>query len=297
MASGFEILPAIDLRGGRVVRLEQGDFARETAFSNDPVAVAQRFVDAGARWLHVVDLDGARSGVPVHGAVIRRLMVAMGDRVQVEVAGGLRDHKSVADIARGGGRPCRDRDRRPARPGIRRSPGRRPRSGAGRRGDRRARRAGRRPGLGHRRGRGRPGRGRPTPPRCRRDDVRGDGHRAGRASGGPGSRALRAARAPRVAARSSPRPGSRRSSTSKRSGTWAAPGPSSVGPCTTAASTSPRPCQPEIRRRAAGLVPAGVAAGRLGELLVLGDDLVGDVRGHVLVVIERGRERAAPVRQ
>jgi phosphoribosylformimino-5-aminoimidazole carboxamide ribotide isomerase len=102
LASGFEILPAIDLRGGRVVRLEQGDFARETAFSNDPVSIAQRFVDAGARWLHVVDLDGARSGVPVHGAVIRRLMAAMGDRVQVEVAGGLRDHKSVADIVEAG---------------------------------------------------------------------------------------------------------------------------------------------------------------------------------------------------
>ncbi len=98
MASGFEILPAIDLRGGRVVRLEQGDFARETAFSNDPVAVAQQFVEAGAGWLHVVDLDGARSGVPVHGPAIRRIMAAMGDRVRVEVAGGLRDQASVAAV-------------------------------------------------------------------------------------------------------------------------------------------------------------------------------------------------------
>ena len=58
----FDLLPAIDLRGGRVVRLRQGDFARETAYSDDPVEVAIRFVDRGARWLHVVDLDGARTG-------------------------------------------------------------------------------------------------------------------------------------------------------------------------------------------------------------------------------------------
>lgn len=98
MASGFDILPAIDLRGGRVVRLEQGDFARETAFSDDPVSVAQGFVEAGATWLHVVDLDGARSGVPVHGSTIRRIMTAMGDRVRVEVAGGLRDRASIAEV-------------------------------------------------------------------------------------------------------------------------------------------------------------------------------------------------------
>ena len=98
MASGFDILPAIDLRGGRVVRLEQGDFARETQFSDDPLSVAQGFVDAGTSWLHVVDLDGARSGVPVHGATVRRIMTAMGDRVRVEVAGGLRDRASVADV-------------------------------------------------------------------------------------------------------------------------------------------------------------------------------------------------------
>lgn len=96
LASPFDILPAIDLRGGRVVRLMQGDFARETSYSDDPVGVARRFVDAGATWLHVVDLDGARSGVPVHVAVIRSLIEAVGDRARVEVAGGLRDSRSVA---------------------------------------------------------------------------------------------------------------------------------------------------------------------------------------------------------
>jgi len=90
MTSDFDILPAIDLRGGRVVRLEQGDFGRETAFSDDPVAVARSFADAGARWLHVVDLDGARNGMPAHADVIKAIVDAVGDRVAVEVAGGLR---------------------------------------------------------------------------------------------------------------------------------------------------------------------------------------------------------------
>jgi phosphoribosylformimino-5-aminoimidazole carboxamide ribotide isomerase len=94
----FEILPAIDLRGGRVVRLEQGDFDRETAFADDPVAVASSFADAGARWLHVVDLDGARSGKPVHGEVIRGIVGAVGDRLSVEVAGGLRTEAAVETV-------------------------------------------------------------------------------------------------------------------------------------------------------------------------------------------------------
>ena len=95
LASGFDILPAIDLRGGRVVRLEQGDFARETAFSDDPVTVARGFVDAGARWLHVVDLDGARTGEPAHAAVIGAIVAAVGERAAVEVSGGLRTAEAV----------------------------------------------------------------------------------------------------------------------------------------------------------------------------------------------------------
>jgi phosphoribosylformimino-5-aminoimidazole carboxamide ribotide isomerase len=95
-ASGFELLPAIDLRGGRVVRLRQGDFALETAYSDDPVEVARGFATAGAHWLHVVDLDAARSGVPTHGPAIAAIEAAVGDRIQVEVAGGLRDESAVA---------------------------------------------------------------------------------------------------------------------------------------------------------------------------------------------------------
>jgi phosphoribosylformimino-5-aminoimidazole carboxamide ribotide isomerase len=92
---GFKILPAIDLRGGRVVRLRQGDFAQETAYSDDPVAVAVEFAAAGARWLHVVDLDGASTGVPAHVATTQAIAAAVGGEVRVEAAGGLRTAASV----------------------------------------------------------------------------------------------------------------------------------------------------------------------------------------------------------
>jgi len=94
--STFELLPAIDLRGGRVVRLRAGDFGSETVFGEDPVAVAAGFVANGARWLHLVDLDGARSGGQRQSAVIDRIVVAAGERAACEVAGGLRDRAAVA---------------------------------------------------------------------------------------------------------------------------------------------------------------------------------------------------------
>lgn len=102
LTSTFEILLAVDLRGGRVVRLEQGDFDRETAFSDDPVAVATSFAAAGARWLHVVDLDGARSGIPIHDGTIRGIVDAVGDRLSVEVAGGLRNASAVEGLLHAG---------------------------------------------------------------------------------------------------------------------------------------------------------------------------------------------------
>ena len=105
VASDFEILPAIDLRGGRVVRLRQGDFERETVYSDDPPRVAQAFADAGAGWLHVVDLDGARTGTPTHTAVIRAMVDAVDDRLAIEVAGGLRTEAAVdAALAAGAAR-------------------------------------------------------------------------------------------------------------------------------------------------------------------------------------------------
>ena len=90
LASEFELLPAIDLLGGRVVRLEQGDFARETTFSTDPLAVATEFANGGATWLHVVDLDGARTGRPAHVGFVGAIAAALGPKVRIDLAGGLR---------------------------------------------------------------------------------------------------------------------------------------------------------------------------------------------------------------
>jgi len=98
----FEILPAIDLRGGLVVRLRQGDFERQTVYADDPVAAARAFVDAGARWLHVVDLDGARTGRQVHANVVTKIVAAVGERASVEVAGGLRTRSAVAEVLSAG---------------------------------------------------------------------------------------------------------------------------------------------------------------------------------------------------
>ncbi len=84
----FRLFPAIDLRDGRCVRLYQGDYARETVYGEDPVAQAERFVQAGASWIHVVDLDAARSGEPTNRAAIGRIAAAVG--VPVQSGGGVR---------------------------------------------------------------------------------------------------------------------------------------------------------------------------------------------------------------
>ena len=87
------ILPAIDLRGGKCVRLAQGDYARETVFGDDPEAMARRWVGEGARALHLVDLDGAKEGRPVNGTVIRRIVQAVD--VPCQVGGGLRTEADI----------------------------------------------------------------------------------------------------------------------------------------------------------------------------------------------------------
>ena len=89
----MEIVPAVDIRGGRCVRLYQGDFGRETVFADDPVEVACRWQDEGAHRLHVVDLDGARDGWPVNADLVRRIVATV--RVPVQVGGGLRDRPSI----------------------------------------------------------------------------------------------------------------------------------------------------------------------------------------------------------
>jgi phosphoribosylformimino-5-aminoimidazole carboxamide ribotide isomerase len=90
-----QIYPAIDIRGGQCVRLRQGDYARETVFGSDPAAMARRWVELGATYLHLVDLDGARAGKPVNGLAVRRVVEAAG--VPCQLGGGLRDDDSVAE--------------------------------------------------------------------------------------------------------------------------------------------------------------------------------------------------------
>ena len=75
--SSMQLLPAIDIRDGKCVRLRQGDYARETVFADDPSEMAQRWADAGAEWLHLVDLDGARAGQPKNIDAIRRIVTAV----------------------------------------------------------------------------------------------------------------------------------------------------------------------------------------------------------------------------
>jgi len=91
----MEIIPAIDIRGGRCVRLDQGDYDRETVFADDPVEVARRWQAAGAKRIHVVDLDGARDGIPRNEDVIHNVIACVD--IAVQVGGGNRD---VAVIGR-----------------------------------------------------------------------------------------------------------------------------------------------------------------------------------------------------
>ena len=96
----MEIIPAIDIRGGRCVRLDQGDYDRETVFADDPVEVARRWEKAGAKRLHVVDLDGARDGKPQNEDVIRRVIEVVS--VAVQVGGGVRDVAAIERYVKAG---------------------------------------------------------------------------------------------------------------------------------------------------------------------------------------------------
>lgn len=89
----MEIIPAIDLRGGHVVRLRQGDYAQETRYASDPLALASDYADAGARWLHLVDLDGARSGALENLQVIEE--IARAGRLRVQAGGGVRERTDL----------------------------------------------------------------------------------------------------------------------------------------------------------------------------------------------------------
>lgn len=89
----MQIFPAIDLRGGQVVRLYQGDYARETVYHNDPCAVAGEFAAAGAEYLHVVDLDGARDGTPANFGAIAA--IARQGGLYIEAGGGIRTEERI----------------------------------------------------------------------------------------------------------------------------------------------------------------------------------------------------------
>jgi phosphoribosylformimino-5-aminoimidazole carboxamide ribotide isomerase len=97
-----DLYPAIDLRAGRTVRLYQGDFSRETVYGTDPVTVAEGYAAAGASWVHVVDLDAARTGVPENREVIRAIAAATAGRVKVQAGGGVRDQASAEALLAAG---------------------------------------------------------------------------------------------------------------------------------------------------------------------------------------------------
>lgn len=90
----MDLFPAIDLRGGKAVRLLQGDYAQETVYGDDPVALAESFAAAGAKWIHVVDLDAARTGDPINRPVVAAVAASVRGRAKVQTGGGVR---SVAD--------------------------------------------------------------------------------------------------------------------------------------------------------------------------------------------------------
>lgn len=89
------IIPAIDIRGGKCVRLFQGDYGKETLYGEDPVAMAEKWVSQGARFLHLIDLDGAREGFPRNGVTIQA--IARKSPVPVEVGGGIRGLSAIED--------------------------------------------------------------------------------------------------------------------------------------------------------------------------------------------------------
>ncbi len=96
----MQILPSIDLRNGQVVRLKQGDYGQQITYAVDPLDVARSFSDAGATWMHVVDLDGAKEGRPVQTDLIAKIVRSTG--LQVEVGGGIRSETDIDTLRQAG---------------------------------------------------------------------------------------------------------------------------------------------------------------------------------------------------
>src|SRR5207247_2448388 len=89
------LIPAIDLKDGKCVRLKQGDINDSTHFADDPAAIARRWVAAGARRLHLVDLNGAFAGKPINEAAIKAILAEVGDEIPVQLGGGIRDLDTI----------------------------------------------------------------------------------------------------------------------------------------------------------------------------------------------------------
>ena len=98
----MDLFPAIDLRGGRFVRLVEGDFDSETVYGDDPLSLAEAFADAGARWIHVVDLDAARTGEPLNRKVIGAIAGAVRGRASVQAGGGVRSERDAEQLLTAG---------------------------------------------------------------------------------------------------------------------------------------------------------------------------------------------------
>ena len=98
----MNLYPAIDLFGGQVVRLRQGEYNDSTVYGQDPVAVAESFVEQGATWVHMVDLDAARSGEPVNRPIIAAVATALKGRAHLQVGGGVRTYADAMALATAG---------------------------------------------------------------------------------------------------------------------------------------------------------------------------------------------------
>ena len=96
----FTIYPAIDIRGGKCVRLFQGDYAQETVYADSPLEMAKEWEAQGASWIHLVDLDGAKAGEPINGELIKEIAQAV--KVPVQVGGGIRTEEQIRDYLEAG---------------------------------------------------------------------------------------------------------------------------------------------------------------------------------------------------
>ena len=100
------LIPAIDLKDGHCVRLKQGDMEQSTTFGEDPAAMARRWVDAGARRLHLVDLNGAFAGKPKNFSAIKAILKEVGNDIPVQLGGGIRDLDTVLAARAAGASRC-----------------------------------------------------------------------------------------------------------------------------------------------------------------------------------------------